>query len=84
MGHQVLGGGDDLGHARLVVGAEQRVPDAVTMSWPMCAASDGSSARAQHRRGIVGQHEVAPVVGAVHDRLDVVRPASRATCRRER
>ena len=43
------------------------------MSWPMCSASDGSSAAPQHGRGIVGEHEVAPVVVAVDDRLDVVR-----------
>ena len=60
MGHQVLGGGDDLGHARLVVGAEQRVPDAVTMSWPTCAASDGSSAARSTAVGSSGSTRSRP------------------------
>ena len=70
--HQVLDGRDDLRHARLVVGAEQRAPGRCDD----VVAGVGGERRilggAQHGRGIVGQHQVAPVVGAVDDRADVV------------
>ena len=70
--HEVLGGRDDFGDARLVVGPEQRVSgrgdDIVT---DVCRERRIVS-RAQHRRRIVRQHDVAPVVGPVDDRVDIV------------
>ena len=47
------------------------VPDAVTMSWPICAASAGLSASRRTAVRIVGQDEVAAVVARVDDGHDV-------------
>ena len=73
MRHQVLGRGHDLGDAGLVVGAEQRRARGGDDVVADLRGERGIVGGAQHRRRIVGQHQVAAVVVAVDDRLDVVR-----------
>ena len=62
---------DDLGDAGLVVGAEQRRARGGDDVVAICSASAGMSAQPQHHGGIVRQHQIAAVVAAVDDRLDV-------------
>ena len=45
------------------------VPDAVTMSSPICSCECRDLREPEHGGRIVGQHEIAAVVRAVHDRL---------------
>ena len=59
-------------------------PDAVTMSLPICVEQCGIVASAQDDGRIVGQHQIASVVAAVDERLDVMRRAFPATCPRVR
>ena len=72
MGHQILGGGDDLGDARLVVGAEQRQPGGGDDIVADVRGERRVVCCPQHGRWIVGQHQVAPVVVVVDDWVDVV------------
>jgi hypothetical protein len=59
---QIRGRGDDLGDARLVVGAEQRRARRGDDVVPMQLASSGMSLLAEDGGRIVRQHEVAAVV----------------------
>ena len=70
MGHQVFGRGHDLGDTGLVIGPEQRRAGRGHDVVADLAASAGSPMR-EHRTRVVGQRQVAPVVGPVHDRPDI-------------
>ena len=71
MRRQVRDAGHDLGHARLVVGPEQRVPAAGDDVVP------GFAGQLRHRGGIEPRAlprelQRPAAVGAVHDRLDAL------------
>ena len=61
----------DLGDAGLVVGAEQRRARRGDDVVADLVCERGTVGQPQHGRRIVGQHEIAPIVAAVDDRLDV-------------
>ena len=73
MRDEIVGGGDDLRDAGLVVGAEQRRARCRDDVVPDLCRQLRMVRRAQHRRWIVGQHDVASVPVAMHDRRDTSR-----------
>ena len=68
---QILRRRDDLRDAGLVVGAEQRQPRRRHDIVPELRGELGDLARAQHRRRIVGKHQIPPIVGPMNQGMDV-------------
>ena len=60
MGHQVLGGADDLGHTGLVVRAEQRRAGGRDDVVADLFVQRRVVVETDHGRGVVGQHESWP------------------------
>ena len=81
---EVRDGGDDLRHARLVVGAEERRP---VRGDEVVADAGGellALVRVEHLGGVAGQDDPAAVVGTDHLRRHARRPTHRGSCRRGR
>ena len=66
--HQKRGRRHDLGDAALVVGAEERRARGGHDVVAHTLAEVRRVGHAKHGRGVIGQHEVAAVPGAMHDR----------------